>query len=131
MQLNYQHDKMSDSLLLIEETKLAVQGINKNSRLRIHYIKLVMMNNIMRAFITHYDIQKDFVSGQLALLETLKRVESSKTRSWSTADKICLQQAFTLFCSVMEAVDNEQLLEIMQYVESNANSGKWLIYAKK
>lgn len=131
MQLSCELNKVSDSLLLIEETRLAVQGINKNSRLRIHYIKLMVMNNIMRAFITHYEVDNDFVSGQLALLETLKRVESSKARTWFTADKICLQQAFTLFCGVMESVDNQQLLEIMQYVESNSGDAKWLVHAKK
>lgn len=85
----------------------------------------------MRAFMHFYEVDKEFESGQLVLLDTLKRVESRKERNWFTADKIALQEAFTLFTAVMESMDNGQLLEIMQFIDSNSTSSKWLIFSKK
>lgn len=131
MQVKCDATSLDDSKLLVEDMRTAVQGINKNSRLRMHYIKLAMMNNIMRAFMHFYEVDKEFESGQLVLLDTLKRVESRKERNWFTADKIALQEAFTLFTAVMESVDNGQLLEIMQFIDSNSTSSKWLIFSKK
>lgn len=131
MQVKCDATSLDDSKLLVEDMRSAVQGINKNSRLRTHYLKLAMMSNIMRAFMHFYEVDKEFESGQLVLLDTLKRVESRKERNWFTADKIALQEAFTLFTAVMESMDNGQLLEIMQFIDSNSTSSKWLIFSKK
>ena len=97
----------------------AVKGITKNSRLRSHYLKLAMMANIMRAFVVAYELDPSYKLKQEALLATLYTVESRKNRQWLTSDKISVQEAYNAFVEIMESVTEEQLLEVMQYVDKH------------
>lgn len=117
--------------MMLQDAKLAIAAIGKNSKLRAHYLKLVMMNNIMRAFVVIYDLEDRYDRVRSVLTETLCRVEARKDRAWFTSDKIALQQAFELYEELLLSSEEEQLHEIMQFVESNREGGRWAVLSKK
>ena len=120
-----------DATELLFDANAAVTGILKNSKLRIHYIKLVVMNNIMRAFVALYKLDEKYKEAQKDLLDTLVRVESRKDRCWFNQDKQTLIKAHTCYCELMESISNKDLFELMQYVEANQNTGQHLIIRQK
>lgn len=121
----------TDAQMMLQDVKLAIAAIGKNSKLRAHYLKLVMMNNIMRAFVVIYDLEDRYDRVRSVLTETLCRVEARKDRAWFTSDKIALQQAFELYEELLLSSEEEQLHEIMQFVESNREGGRWAVLSKK
>ena len=70
-----------DATELLFDANAAVAGILKNSKLRIHYIKLVVMNDIMRAFVHLYKLDEKYDTAQADLLRVLTEVEARKDRS--------------------------------------------------
>lgn len=115
----------------VDDVVIAIAGINKNSKLRAHYLKLVMMNNIMRAFVTIYDIDSKYKTSQEALLDTLKRVEARKNRLWLTSDKIAVEEAFINYKEILDSATEEQLKHVLEFVDYNRNEGRWLVRSKK
>ena len=116
---------------LIQRAKEALAGVKKGSKLRDHYIKLVVMNNIMRAFVTVYDMPKDFKNRQDALLEALIRVESRKNRMWFTSDLIVVQEALQAYETLIESSSEEMIAEMLDFVNYNREQGRWAIMKKK
>lgn len=120
-----------DTKLILDDTKNAIKAIQKNSKLRTHFLKLVMMNNIMRAFSTLYTLDTEYVQAQLALFKVLVDVESRKNRAWFTAEKALLDTTFVLFDILLGSATAEQLNEIVCFVDENRNAGKWCLYRNK
>lgn len=116
---------------LIQRAKEALTGVKKGSKLRDHYIKLVVMNNIMRAFVTVYDMPKDFKNRQEAFLETLVRVESRKNRAWLTSDLIAVQEALQAYETLIDSSSEEMIAEMLEFVNYNREQGRWAIMKKK
>lgn len=129
--MEVQNSVREDIQLVLKDTREAVVGINKNSKLRMHYLRLVMMNNIMKAFVVLYEVDKEFIKKQEVLLETLKRVEQRKNRQWFTSDKIAVQVALESFVEIMESAQEDQFLEVMQTVETNKYTNSWIVYKDK
>ena len=120
-----------DTKMILDETRGAIVAILKNSKPRIHYLRLVMMNNIMRAFLTLYTLEDEYEQAQKALLKTLIDVEARKNRAWFTADKAVLVSTFELFDILLGSATDEQLNEIVRFVDENREAGKWRLYRNK
>lgn len=116
---------------LITRAKEALAGVKKHSKLRDHYFKLVVMNHIMRAFVTVYEMPADFKAKQEAFLNTLARVESRKPRMWLTSDLICAQEAVLAYETLIESSSEEQIAEMLEFVNFNREEGRWAILPGK
>lgn len=116
---------------LIARAKEALAGVKKNSKLRDHLIRLVVMQNIMRAFVTVYQMPADFTAKQAAFLETLTRVQNRKNRLWLTSDLICAQEAVNAYETLIESSSEEQIAEMLEFVNYNREQGHWAIMKKK
>lgn len=123
-------EELRDAELMLASAKVAVDGVCKNSKLRNHYIHLAVMNNIMRAFVVHYELDS-YKAIQEQLLTILRRVEARKNRLWMTSEKIQLHTFFTAYCELLRSATEEQLCEILRFVEQNSHEGKWIVYRKK
>ena len=78
---------------ILEETRLSIDAIKKNSKLRMHYLRAIMMNYILRAFAVKYHLEEKYLNTQKALLDALLRVEARPGRQWLTNEKIALADA--------------------------------------
>ncbi len=122
---------LPDTKMILDDTKEAIKATQKNSKLRIHFLKLVMMNNIMRAFTTLYTLDAEYDQAQKALLKVLIDVEARKNRAWFTAEKALLDSTFVLYDILLGNATDEQLNEIVRFVDENRNEGKWCLYRNK
>ena len=125
------NDLRMDATELLFDANSAVTGILKNSKLRTHYIKLVVMNNIMRAFVHLYKLDEKYMTAQKELLRVLTETEARKDRTWFKQDKETLVKSHTLYCELMESISNEDLFELMQFVEFSQNTGSYLVTRHK
>ena len=125
------NDLRMDATELLFDANAAVTGILKNSKLRTHYIKLVVMNNIMRAFVHLYKLDEKYMTAQKELLRVLAEVEARKDRTWFKQDKETLVKSHTLYCELMESISNEDLFELMQFVEFSQNTDSYLVTRHK
>ena len=125
------NDLRMDATELLFDANAAVTGILKNSKLRTHYIKLVVMNNIMRAFVHLYKLDEKYMTAQKELLRVLTETEARKDRTWFKQDKETLVKSHTLYCELMESISNEDLFELMQFVEFSQNTGSYLVTRHK
>lgn len=116
---------------LIQRAKEALAAVKKNSKLRDHLIKLVVMNNIMRAFVTVYDMPADFKATQQVFQETLTRVQARKNRLWLTSDLIGAQEAVHAYELLIESSSEEQIAEMLEFVNFNRSEGRWGILTDK
>lgn len=125
------NDLQMDATELLFDANAAVAGILKNSKLRMHYIKLVVMNNIMRAFVHLYKLDEKYITAQKELLRVLTETEVRKDRTWFKQDKETLVKSHTLYCELMESISNEELFELMQFVEQNQFSNDYIVTKQK
>lgn len=125
------NDLKMDATELLFDANAAVTGILKNSKLKMHYIKLVVMNNIMRAFVHLYKLDEKYATAQKELFRVLTEVEARKDRTWFKQDKETLVKSHTLYCELMESISNEDLFELMQFVEFSQNTGSYLVTRRK
>lgn len=116
---------------LIQRAKEALAAVKKNSKLRDHLIKLVVMNNIMRAFVVVYDMPADFKARQEVFQATLVRVQARKNRLWLTSDLICAQEAVHAYELLIESSTEEQIAEMLEFVNFNRSEGRWGILTDK
>ena len=116
---------------ILEETRLSIDAIKKNSKLRMHYLRAIMMNNILRAFAVKYHLEEKYLNTQKALLDALLRVEARPGRQWLTNEKIALADAFNFFREILESSSSEQLIDILYFVDENRTQGKWVVYKRK
>lgn len=123
--------EIDNKTVMIENASSAVRSIIKNSKLREHYINLAKMNNVMRAFITTYHLSSEHKLKQEQLLDTLCTVEARKNRAWFTIDKIRIQEALSVYVQILESSSNEQIQEIISFVDKHNTDGKWLIHKNK
>lgn len=129
--MNIDSSILPDTAEILEDARLAIAAINKNSKLRAHFLKIVMMNNIMRAFVTKYQLDKSYTVTQQALLEVIIKVESRRDRCWFRSDKIILLDAYNAYYDLLVSATDDQLNEIMRMVDENRTEGKWLVYKAK
>lgn len=129
--MNIDSSILPDTAEILEDARLAIAAINKNSKLRAHFLKIVMMNNIMRAFVTKYQLDKSYTVAQQALLEVIVNVESRRDRCWFRSDKIILLDAYNSYYDLLVSATDDQLNEIMRMVDENRTEGKWLVYKAK
>lgn len=122
-----QNDLRMDATSLLFDANAAVTGILKNSKLKMHYTKLAVMSNIILAFCILYKVEDKYKEAQKDLQDTLVRVQTRKDRIWFNQDKQILINAHTRYCELMEAVSNEDLFELMQYVEATMYSSDVVI----
>lgn len=116
---------------MLHDAEAAYAAICKNSKVRTHYLKLVLMCNVMRAFWVAYSLPADFGLTQEAFLSTLVRVEERKRRDWMTADKIAVTYALEWYTVLLHSATEEQIEEMVEYVDYNRAESKWAIREKK
>lgn len=117
--------------VLLGDARSSIRAVSKNTRLRMPYIRLVLMNNIFRAFLTHYEFGPEFKAAQEAMLETLCRVEARKNRRWTAADIISVVEAMNYYEQIVISCTEHQITEILVFVEENQTKGKYLVMSKK
>lgn len=116
---------------MIADGRKAHEAICKNSRLRSHYLTLVVLNNTMRAFVVNYDLDPRFTASQMAWHSTLVRVESRKDRTYLTSDKIAILEGLNTFQELLEVTTDEQLQEMLLYVDRHRSECKWVTTERK
>ena len=89
---------------LIKRAKEAFKAVQKGSKLRDHYIKLVVMNNIMRAFVVAYKMPAEFQASQ---------------------------EALHAYETIIESSDEEMIAEMLEFVNYNREQGRWAIMKNK
>lgn len=112
---------------IIEETYASVKAIEKGSRLRVHMMNMVSMNNIMRAFICNYDMDVDYLPIQEKLLKTILAVEARKDRKFFIADIQVLKEAVGKYDTLLFSATEEQVSEVVQFVKANSADCKYVI----
>lgn len=121
----------SSAAKILTDTETAIKAVCKNSKLRNHFIRLVLMNNIFKAFIVLFSLDDSYSEQQHALLKVLIRVEQRRDRQWLTVDKIILNQAFSMFITLLSSATEEQLSEVIGFIENNNMSSQWLVTRHK
>lgn len=113
--------------LMLSDARKAAEALGKNSKLRAHYIKLTVMNNVLRAFVYLYKLEQKYTNAQEALLRMLCNVESRKNRIFLTSDKIILHDALVAYEEILHSCTDDQLKEVLQLVDARRSEGKWLV----
>lgn len=120
-----------DMKMIYADAEESLAAIRKKSRLRIHYLRLVLMNNILRAFVTLYELDPIFKSRQEAMLDALKRVEQSRNRVFLTSDLIAIQEAITSYRDILDSCTKDQIDEVLFFIDKNKTECKWAISERK
>ena len=116
---------------MIQEVEGALEALKKGSKLRIHYLKLVMMNNIFRAFVELYTLDPKYKNAQILVLNALLDVEGRKNRKFLTGEFIALYEALDLYKDLMVSSDPQQLTEVLLYINAYRSEGKWGVLRNK
>lgn len=120
-----------DTQMILDDTRASIKAIQKNSKLREHYLRLGMMNNIMRAFIYLYHLEGHYAEAQKAFLKALVDVEGRKNRAWFKAELALLDPTFVLFDELLGNATEAQLQEVIELVAYNRERGKWCVHRDK
>jgi hypothetical protein len=104
--------------ILVEGVRLAVDSINKNSKIQTHMRYLVVMHNLMRVCVLTYDLGDDGLkNAQESLHKTINSVNQRHTRSYTTQDKITISLALEQYERLLQSCDDVQLLEMVRQLE--------------
>lgn len=105
----------------------SITAVQKGSKLRNHYRNFIQMNNVMRAFIVHYDIELRFKTQQEALLVVLLNVEARKNRQYLITEINVLIESLKAYDEIISSATEEQLNEMVLFVESNSTDCKYIV----
>ena len=108
----------------------SVTSLEKGSRLRQHYLNLVRLNNLFRAFLVNYEL-KEFEQDQLDLLRSLIDIESRKNRFISKGDFIAIKKALVTFDSILESAEPKDVAFIVDFVKNNDRTSRYVVYEHK
>lgn len=127
------HDMIVNKI--IDDTEKACVAISKNSRLNTHVKKLVLVNNSMRAFLILFDLGKEenlaLAKVQDALNMAMVRVVSRHSTSYTTSDKVAIREAVTYYASLLRSTGEEELEEVMRYIDANNYGNQAVLVTKK
>lgn len=116
---------------MISDAEHALRNFKKGSKLRDHYIKLVMMNNIFRAFVVAYELPPEYKVAQEGLLQALKDVEARKNRAVFLGDQQKLDKAFELYRNLVESSEPHELIDMVEFVDHQRDEGRWIVSERK
>lgn len=126
-----------DNLKIKNEEKIflmtcanSAMSLEKGSRLRQHYLNLVRLNNLFRAFLANYEL-KEFEQDQMDLLESLIDIESRKNRFISKGDFIAIKKALVTFDSILESAEPKDVAFIVDFVKNNDRTSRYVVYEHK
>lgn len=115
------HAQTIDALL--KSSKEAFIAVSKGSKLSTYTKRLVIINNLMRAFMEHYELPAEVVEDQKLLKHVLTQAEYNK-RVFTTKDKICLGFCLKSYELLIRSASEDQLHEMFEYVDNNAQQCK-------
>ena len=118
------HEQTISALLM--SSKEALVAICKGSRLCTYTKRLVIINNLMRAFIVNYDLPEDVDFWQKRLKHTLTRAERNK-KVFTTRDKLFVAYALEQYEFLVRSATEEQLHEMFVYIDKHALDAKTAI----
>lgn len=116
---------------MIQTARDSITAIKKNSKLRMHYLNMVHMNNTMRAFVHLYKLETHLEETQMLLLKTLIAVENRKNRAWFLADKAVLGKALEAYEALVTSATQEELTEVFEVKKRHHRDCKWLVHRDK
>lgn len=117
--------------LIIAHYKVALDALKKGSKIRSNYLSLVEMNNIYRAFVHNYNLDKEFKDVQASLLKVLLDIEARKNRAIFKNEFPILENGIEKFKILVESVDCNEFENLLQFVKDNSHTSKWIISSKK
>lgn len=112
---------------IIQETRDSLKAIEKGSRLRVHMLNMVSMNNIICAFIHEYDMSADYVGIQEKLLKTLLTVEARRNRQFFIPDIAVLKEAVESYDTLLFSAEPDQVSYIAEFVRTNSGNCKYVV----
>ncbi len=116
---------------LLVEVKHSAKALKSNSKIRGHYLNMVTMCNLLRAFIVNYELDPKYTEVQKALLKTLCDVESRKNRVYFTNDHAVIAAAIEVYETILESAENADINEMFAFIEKNEEQSKWVLYKDK
>ena len=108
----------------------SVTSLEKGSRLRQHYLNLVRLNNIFRAFLANYELN-EFEKDQKDLLKSLIDIESRKNRFISKEDFTAIKKALVTFDSILESAEPKDVAFVVDFVKNNDRTSRYVVYENK
>lgn len=116
---------------MLQDAEHAIKSFKKGSKLRDHYLKLVVMNNVFRAFVVIYELPPEYKEAQEALLKVLRTVEARKNRAVFLNEHPVLDAAFDLYRVLLDSAESRELQEIVEFVDHQREAGRWLVSKRK
>ena len=108
----------------------SVTSLEKGSRLRQHYLNLVRLNNMFRAFLANYELN-EFEKDQKDLLKSLIDIESRKNRFISKEDFTAIKKALVTFDNILESAEPKDVAFVIDFVKNNDRTSRYVVYENK
>lgn len=126
------HNRQDNTAIeMVADARKAIDSIRKGSKLRMHYLTLVVMNNVFRAFVTMYELDPKYKLAQESLLKVLCDMEGRKNRVILRNEYILLDIAHDLYEEILISTEDHQLREMLLLVDAKRDEGKWLVTHRK
>ncbi len=116
---------------LINTAKESAKALSKKSKLRVHYLNMVFVNNVIRAFVIKFILDNSIKEKQLELLKTLCDIESRKNRDIFKNDIKVIDESVILYEDLLYSADEEQIFDIINFVNANNGEGSWIVTKHK
>ena len=116
---------------MLEDAEHALKGFKKGSKLRDHYLKLVVMNNVFRAYVVAYELPPEYKEAQEGLLTVLRVVEGRRNRSVLLTDHAALNKAMEYYRILLDSSEPHELREMVEFVEHQRDAGRWIVSQRK
>lgn len=116
---------------MLEDAKHAIKSFKKGSKLRDHYLKLVVMNNIFRAYVVAYDLPPEYKAAQEGLLKVLRDVEARRNRAVFLPEHKVLDNAYEHYQTLLDSSEPHEVREMVEFVDHQRDAGRWIVSQRK
>lgn len=116
---------------MLEDAAHAIKNFKKGSKLRDHYLKLVVMNNIFRAYVVAYDLPPEYKEAQESLLKVLRNVEGRSNRALFLNEHSVLDKAYESYKVLLDSSEPHEVIEMVEFVDNQREAGRWIVSQRK
>ena len=116
---------------IINDALNAAKALKSRSKLRSHYIALVDVNNLFRAFVVVYELDNSYTEIQEKLLKVLTNIEARKNRAIFTNEHFIILEAIEKFKDILLSCDEDQFMQAVEIVKTYNDQAKFVISRKK
>jgi hypothetical protein len=116
---------------MLQDAEHALKGFKKGSKLRDHYLKLVVMNNVFRAYVVIYELPPEYKEAQEGLLKVLRTVEGRRNRAVFLNEHPLLDAAFDKYRTLLDSSEPHEITEILEFVDHQRDAGRWIVSHRK